>query len=338
MKQFLTNSVIEIARWSGLMPAIRKILAGRAAILMYHEIQQDGPSELMTGTSVALFEYSLNWLRQEGWEIVSLATSLERLASDSGRGGRYAALTFDDGYRDNVATALPILERYNAPFTIYVPTGAPKRTLQAWWLGLREMFRSGDTVTVDAMDRRFHCPRLREKMAGLNEVTEWIHQDYRRIAMLDPTFRKAGLSLSALNEAYFLDEREVQDLARHPLASIGGHTDSHAALSCLDTESARAEMADNRRYLEQLLQRPVQHFAYPYGDSKACGPREAGLAEEIGFSTAVTTRHGQLSDLKPDHFALPRIGVGGQFDTTARFEARISGIQSAAHMLLGSQR
>ncbi|UFX42786.1 polysaccharide deacetylase family protein [Bradyrhizobium sp. 41S5] len=338
MKQLLTNGVIEIARWSGLMPAIRKILAGRAAILMFHEIQQDGPSELMTGTSVALFEYSLNWLRQEGWEIVSLATSLERLASDSGRGGRYAALTFDDGYRDNVATALPILERYNAPFTIYVPTGAPKRTLQAWWLGLREMFRSGDTVTIDAMDRRFHCPRLREKMAGLNEVTEWIHQDYRRIAMLDPTFRKADLSLSALNEAYFLDEREVQDLGRHPLASIGGHTDSHAALSCLDTESARAEMADNRRYLEQLLQRPVQHFAYPYGDSKACGPREAGLAKEIGFSTAVTTRHGQLSDLKPDHFALPRIGVGGPFDTTARFEARISGIQSAAHMLLGSQR
>ncbi|MHC2258113.1 peptidoglycan/xylan/chitin deacetylase (PgdA/CDA1 family) [Bradyrhizobium embrapense] len=338
MKQVLTNGMIEMARWSGLMPAFRKIFAGRAAILMFHEIQQDSRSELMTGTSVALFEYSLNWLRQEGWEIVSLATCLDRLASDSGAGGRYAVLTFDDGYRDNVATALPILERYNAPFTIYVPTGAPKRTLQAWWLGLREMFRSEDTVTIDAMDRRVHCPRLREKMAGLNEVTEWIHQDYNRIGMLAPTFNKAGLSLSALNEAYFLDERELQGLARHPLVSIGGHTDSHAALSCLDTESARAEMADNRRYLEQLLQLPVQHFAYPYGDSKACGPREAGFAKDIGFSTAVTTRHGHLSDTKSDHFALPRIGVGGQFDTTARFEARISGIQSAAHMLLGSQR
>ncbi|WP_347341687.1 polysaccharide deacetylase family protein [Bradyrhizobium uaiense] len=338
MKQALTNGVIEVARRSGLLPAFRKIFAGRAAILMFHEVQQDGRSELMTGTSVGLFEYSLNWLRQEGWEIVSLATSLERLASDPGRGGPYAVLTFDDGYRDNVATALPILERYNAPFTIYVPTGAPKRTLQAWWLGLREMFRSGDTVTIDAMDKRFDCPRLREKMAGLNEVTEWLHQDYRRIATLAPTFRKAGLSLSGLNEAYFLDERELQDLARHPLASIGGHTESHAALSCLDIEPARAEMADNRRYLEQLLQRPVQHFAYPYGDSKACGPREASLAKDIGFSTAVTTRHGQLSDLKSGHFALPRLGVGGPFDTIAKFEARISGIQSAAHMLLGSQR
>lgn len=329
--------MIEMARRSGLLPAFRKIFAGRAAIVMFHEIQQDSRSELMTGTSVGLFEYSLNWLRQEGWEIVSLEACIERLATNAGT-GRYAVLTFDDGYRDNVVTALPILERYNAPFTIYVPTGALKRTLQAWWLGLREMFRSGDTVKIDAMDMRFHCPRLREKMSGLNEVTDWIHQDYRRIAMLAPTFSKAGLSLSALNEAYFLDERELQSLARHPLVSIGGHTDSHAALSCLDIQSARAEMADNRSYLERLLQRPVRHFAYPYGDSKACGPREAQLARDIGFSTAVTTRHGQLSGLKSDHFALPRLGVGGQFDTTARFEARISGVQSAAHMLLGSQR
>ena len=324
MKQVLTNSMIQLARWSGLMPTFRRIFAGRAAILMFHEIQQDCRSELMTGTSVALFDYSLNWLRQEGWEIVSLETCLERLATDPGP-GRYAVLTFDDGYRDNVATALPILERNNAPFMVYVPTGAPTRTLPSWWLGLREMFRLGDTVTIDAMGMRFHCPKFHEKMLGLYKVNEWIHQDYHRVAMLASTFNRAGISLSALNEAYFLNERELQSLARHPLASIGGHTASHAALSSLDVLSARAEMADNRSYLEQLLQLPVRHFAYPYGDSRACGPREAHLAKEVGFSTAVTTRHAPLSDCKLNQFGLPRLGVGGRFDTRAAFEARIRG-------------
>ncbi|MCW2080099.1 MULTISPECIES: polysaccharide deacetylase family protein [Bradyrhizobium] len=332
MKQVLKDSAIELARWSGLMPTFRRIFAGRAAILMFHEIQQDCRSELMTGTSVALLEYSLNWLRQEGWEIVSFETCLERLATGPGP-GRYAVLTFDDGYQDNVATALPILERHNAPFMVYVPTGALTRTLQSWWLGLREIFRIGDTVTIDAMGMRFHCPEFREKMLGLCKVTEWIHQDYNRVAMLAPTLNRAGISLSALNDAYFLNERELQILARHPLVSIGGHTASHAALSSLDVLSARAEMADNRYYLEQLLQLPVRHFAFPYGNSRACGPREAHLAKEVGFSTAVTTRHGQVSDRKSDHFALPRVGVGGQFDTRARFEARMSGIQSTAHML-----
>jgi peptidoglycan/xylan/chitin deacetylase (PgdA/CDA1 family) len=56
---------------------------------------------------------------------------------ENDRSHRYAVLTFDDGYRDNVSMALPILERHNAPFLIYVPTGGPARTLQAWWLGLR---------------------------------------------------------------------------------------------------------------------------------------------------------------------------------------------------------
>jgi peptidoglycan/xylan/chitin deacetylase (PgdA/CDA1 family) len=314
------------------MPTFRRIFAGRAAILMFHEIQQDHRSELTTGTSVALFEYLLNWLRQEGWEIVSFETCLERLATDPGP-RRYAVLTFDDGYRDNLATALPILERNNAPFMMYVPTGALTRTLQSWWLGLREIFRFGDTVTIDAMGVRYHCPQFHEKVSGLCKVIEWIHQDYGRAAMLASTFKKADISLSALNEAYFLNEHELQTLARHPLVSIGGHTASHAALSSLDILSARAEMADNRCYLEQLLQLPVRHFAYPYGNSRACGPREAHLAKEIGFSTAVTTRPGQVSDRKSDHFALPRVGVGGPFDTRVRFEVRMSGIQSAVQML-----
>jgi peptidoglycan/xylan/chitin deacetylase (PgdA/CDA1 family) len=335
VKEGLKNSVIQVARWSGLMPTFRRIFAGRAAILMFHEIQQDCRAELMTGTSVALFEYSLNWLRQEGWEIVSFETCLERVARDP-RQCRYAVLTFDDGYRDNLATALPILERNNAPFMVYVPTGALTRTLQSWWLGLREVFRVGDTVTIDAMGMRFHCPEFHEKMLGLYKVTQWVHQDYRRVEMLASTFNRAGISLSALNEAYFLNEHELKILARHPLVSIGGHTASHPALSSLDVLSARAEMADNRSYLEQLLQLPVRHFAYPYGNSRACGPRETHLAKEVGFSTAVTTRQGQVSDLKSDHFTLPRVSVGGQFDTMARFEARMSGIHSAAHMLLGS--
>lgn len=54
MKQALADSMIEMARRSGLLPAFRKIFAGRAAIVMFHEIQQDSRSELMTGTSVGL--------------------------------------------------------------------------------------------------------------------------------------------------------------------------------------------------------------------------------------------------------------------------------------------
>lgn len=330
MDQRLKDFVCHGVSWAGLMPAVRSLFAGRAAIIIFHEIQREFRSELETGTPISLFERSLNWLRREGWEIVSLEECLERVSMDD-RSRRYAVLTFDDGYRDNVTVALPILERHNAPFIMYVPTGAPTRTLNAWWLGLRELIRSRDDVTVEAMDTRFHCPDYQTKVSALARATEWVHEDYRRARMLAPTFRKAGLSLSALNDRYFLDEQEIQALSRHPLASIGGHTTSHSALKILDSASARAEMADNRDYLQNLTQRPVRHMAYPYGNPRACGRREEQLASAVGFVTAVSTRAGHLDALPLDYFGLPRIFV----DSEIGFQARMNGLQRAFHMLLG---
>src|SRR5947208_11340637 len=166
MNHILKSCLYYGASRVGELPFFRARLAARAAIILFHEIQRDCQSELMTGTSVSLFEYSLNWLRREGWSIVSLDECLEKLAGDD-RSHRYAVLTFDDGYRDNVSVALPILERHDAPFLMYVPTGAPRRTLQAWWLGLRELMRSRDDVTIDAMDTRFHCPDFQTKVSAL---------------------------------------------------------------------------------------------------------------------------------------------------------------------------
>lgn len=312
----------------GQLPGIRTLFAGRAVIIVYHEIQRDCQSELMTGTSVSLFEYSLNWLQREGWSIVSLDECLQKLATHD-RSRRYAVLTFDDGYRDNLSVALPILERNNAPFMMYVPTGAPTRSMQSWWLALRKLFISREKVTIDALSRQFHCPDIRSKISAFAEVIRWVHQDYRRGATLTPTFKKNGISLAALNDEYFLDERELRILARHPLASIGGHTTSHPALATLDNSSARAELADNRKYLENLLQLPIRHLAYPYGTLRACGSREEQLANEVGFQTAVTTQQQQLHDPIVNHFALPRIGV----DSPSAFRARMSGIVEAAQAL-----
>lgn len=309
----------------GELRFLRGRFAAKAVIIAFHEIQRDCKSELMTGTAVSLFEYSLNWLQREGWSIVSLDECLEKLANnDPSR--RYAVLTFDDGYRDNVSVALPILERYNAPFMVYVPTGAPTRSMQSWWLGLRKLFLSRDEVTIDPLGWRFRCSDLRSKVSALEEVVRWVHHDYRRAAMLAPTFKQYGISLAALNEAYFLGEGELSDLARHPLASIGGHSTSHPALVTLDKASARAELADNRRYLEALLQLPVRHVAYPYG---AWGPREEELTNELGFQTAATTRQGRLYDHMVNRFALPRIGVYSR----SGFRTRMSGIIEAVQAL-----
>ncbi|WOH67877.1 polysaccharide deacetylase family protein [Bradyrhizobium sp. BWA-3-5] len=319
---------------TGLMPVFRRLFAGRAVIVMFHEIQRDFRRELMTGTSVDLFKYSLEWLQRHEWKIVSLDECLEALSRNKPNAPRYAVITFDDGYRDLRSAALPLLEQNNAPFLVYVPTAALTRNMKSWWIGLREVFRRENQVTIDPMDAKFACSDFRSKRAGLNAAIQWVHKDYRRAALLEHTFHRYGISLPALNDAYFLNERELQALSRHPLASIGAHTTSHAALSTLDPSFARAELEDNRKYLETLLEFPVRHLAYPYGGAGACGPREYRLAEQAGFSTAVTTRKGHLGDVNLNPFALPRIGVGCHLEARMSFEANVSGVHAAAQALL----
>ncbi|WP_051387154.1 polysaccharide deacetylase family protein [Bradyrhizobium sp. ARR65] len=310
------------------MAVFRQLFSGQAVIVMFHEIQRDFRHELMTGTSVELFQQCLSSLRRQGWKIVTLDECLHALSLGDPKAPRYAVITFDDGYRDVLSVALPILEQDNAPFTVYVPTAAPTRALKSWWLGMREIFRRADHVTIDPMGVRFDCSDFLSKKKGLKAVVKWVHEDYRRAALLDRTFETHRISLSALNAAYFMDERELQALSRHPLASIGGHSTSHAALATLDPSSARAELEDNRMYLETLLGLPVRHLAFPYGTPGACGPREAHIAEQVGFSTAVTTRKGHLDGASVNRFWLPRIGLGCH--PRISFEANLSGVHVAA--------
>jgi peptidoglycan/xylan/chitin deacetylase (PgdA/CDA1 family) len=333
MRQLVRDGIMHGVMWTGLMPVIRKLFAGRAVILMFHEIQRDFRHELMTGTSVELFRQCLESLQRQGWKIVSLEECLRALSQNDPKAPRYAVITFDDGFRDLRSVALPLLEQSKAPFMVYVPTGAPTRTLKAWWLGLREIFRRCDQVTIDPMGTKFDCSDFLGKKTGLKSVTKWVHDDYRRAASLEGTFHRYGISLPALNAAYFLDERELQELSRHPLASIGGHTTSHAALATLDASSSRAELEDNRKYLEALLEQPVRHLAYPYGTPGACGRREEHLAEQAGFSTAVTTRKGCLGGGNLNRLALPRFGVGCHLEARMSFEANVSGVYAAGQAL-----
>src|SRR5207244_1752629 len=95
-----------------------------------------------------------------------------------------------------------------------------------------------------------------------------------------------------------LQRGKLRELASRPLVTIGGHTTTHINLANATRSVVESEMRGNRTFLEEIVQRPVRHFAYPFGGPKACGLREAGIARDVGFESAVTTSRGNLF---PDH-------------------------------------
>jgi peptidoglycan/xylan/chitin deacetylase (PgdA/CDA1 family) len=287
----------------------------RGIVVMMHEVN-DGPQsyaqELTTGLTAQSLDAIVTFLRGNQWDIVTMEEALLRLNRGDDSENRFAVLSFDDGYRDTLTRALPILEQHQAPFTVYVPTGAPTRNLQSWWLGLRALFQRSDRVDIDCMEASFECRNCEDKIDGLQRASAWVHADYLRVGRLDATFRRYGISLTELNESYFMNESELRTLARHRLATIGAHTVSHNVLSLLSHATVREELVANREYLENLLDCVVADLAYPYGGPSSCGGREFALAAEVGFRSAVTSRFAPvLTGHRWSTCELPRVAAGG---------------------------
>lgn len=304
----------DLAYRSGLAAAIGRRYGGIGAAFLFHHVVHDVSARLNDDlyVSAAFLEAWLTALRRAGVDVISLDEAVGRIRDPARRraGRRFVVITFDDGYADNVECALPVLERLEAPFTVYVTTDLVEGRGYLWWLGLERLIEDNAAVDVAPMGRRFSTVTFREKVAALEAVTRWVWSDVgRRAPRLRAVFERYGVSPSAAAHAAGLSREQLRVLGRHPLATVGGHTSGHAWLAGLSETEAYREMSDNKTFLENVCGRPVEHFAYPHG---AGGAREAALAERAGFETAVTNRVGCLFPAHRGNLrALPRHPCGG---------------------------
>lgn len=173
-------------------------------------------------------------------------------------------------------------------------------------------------------------------MKAFQDVTHYVWKkeiDFEEIVRLS---RQKEVTAEQVLDADALNCFELQRLSKDPLVEIGGHTDSHPILTELMLDDARAEILSNSIRLEALIDKPVRHFAYPYGDAKSCGEREFALCRELGFRTAATTRVGGLF---PDHLrhntSLPRIRLHGACEGVGFVECQRNGAVTAIKTRFG---
>jgi peptidoglycan/xylan/chitin deacetylase (PgdA/CDA1 family) len=118
------------------------------------------------------------------------------------------------------------------------------------------------------------------------------------------------------------------------LVEIGGHTVSHARISSLSAAEAFAEIDGGRRRLQERLGIEVRHFAFPFGRSGDCGPRDFDLVRDAGFASGATTRKGLVRHGQ-DAFRLPRNTLVGAHRHLALAELHLTGVTGVAARVLG---
>jgi peptidoglycan/xylan/chitin deacetylase (PgdA/CDA1 family) len=280
------------------------------------------PNRLLEVTP-EFFDAALSRISARGFDFVTLDEAARRLRD----GGRpFAALTFDDGYRDTSDVALPILERHRAPATVFFAVGLIERTARLWWLELEEAIRRLDSVSLGPL--RWPARTAQEKSAVFERVY-WRLRAEPEARLLDAVAAladEAGVERRALAEPDFMTWAEARAFVGHPLVSPGAHSLSHRRLAHWPEAEAREEMLGSKAKLEARFARPVTSFAYPVGDATSAGAREFALARAAGFEVAVTTRPGMLFPEHAAHLhALPRVSLNGLWQDLRYLDVLLTG-------------
>jgi peptidoglycan/xylan/chitin deacetylase (PgdA/CDA1 family) len=269
--------------------------------------------------------------RRAGYEFIPIGEVPERLANPKSR--PFAVLTFDDGYRDNLQHAYPVLKEMECPFTIYVATSMPDGSAKLWWRVLEAIINKTDELNfvVDGQPQQVASATRDEKYSAYEQVYWWLRHkaDTERCSIIRELAVRYGVDIAAITNFAALSWDEIQVLAQDSIVTIGAHTVSHPNLARLDARAAQAEMANSVDILASYLDKAPRHFAYPFGDPTSAAQREFGMAADLGFETGVTTRPGVLYREHANHLtALPRISLNGDFQARRYLDAFLSGVPS----------
>jgi peptidoglycan/xylan/chitin deacetylase (PgdA/CDA1 family) len=280
-----------------LPSSFRYIQGDYATVLMLHRFRDRERGA--TGTEAVQLQRSLEYLRRNRYELVSLVDLFRRLAGQGPRLRGAVAFTIDDGYRDQAEIAAPIFREFDCPVTTFVTTGFLDGTLWFWWDKIEYVVSNTrrKSLTVEVGDTRF-----RYDPADASQPSSMIQEfvEYCKALALE----QKHAAIACLAQEAEVDLPDTPPSRYAPMTwddvracegrgmSFGPHTVSHPILSRTQADRARLEITESWRRLRAEARDPVPVFCYPNGDSADFGAREIALARELGFLGALTAEDG----------------------------------------------
>ncbi len=223
-------------------------------------------------------------------------------------------ITFDDGYVDNYRFAFPILKKYKVPATIFISTDNIDTDNKFWWDELADMI-FGNLCLPQGIEYKGKEYRLE-----LEEEKIYFVQNIRRILMsLNATDRKRELSniqkllnyVPKVEDAdRSLNTKEIFELAKSDIITIGAHTKSHSMLSGLPYEEQYEEIRCSKSILEKITERKIDVFSFPFGNSGDYSKETMNIVQKCGFSKAAAVNGGLYSQ-KINKYEIPRNNIVG---------------------------
>jgi peptidoglycan/xylan/chitin deacetylase (PgdA/CDA1 family) len=278
-------------------------------VLTYHRVTTLQSDSQLLAVTPQHFREQLQFLKKR-FPIVSFEDDWSNVREAS------VAITFDDGYADNLLEALPILEETGVPATFFVSTGVIGTDQEFWWhemerilLGERafpERFELDDTRfgrtwptgTLAERNTLYDELLLRMKEVDALKREHWLMQ-LRHWAGVGEEWREINRAMTV---------GELQRLCQSRLSTVGAHAITHTPLSSLSIAEQRKEIEESKKQLESWLGREVPVFSYPFGQRCDYTQETAELCKKAGFIKAAANFPGQTHRWT-DPYQIPRLVV-----------------------------
>jgi len=249
------------------------------------------------------------------------------------------AVTFDDGYADNLHNAHPVLQHYGVPATVFIASGSVGSDREFWWDELDRLvlqserlpeaieFDTGEGAvatwqlgeaaeqdgTTRARWRGWHVligsdPSPRHSLYRFLCTMFARLPEARREAVLAQLRRQACCGPRGRPTHRALMREEVSQLSECGLFEIGGHTVTHTSLASLARGVQEAEIRASRAALEEMTGRAVTSFSYPFGDRSSYTAETVDLVRSAGLRCACANFTDGVRR-NSDPYQLPRILV-----------------------------
>lgn len=302
---------------------------------MYHRVADETCDPWGLCVTPRHFEQQMDVLRKS-FSVIPIRQVVAFLAEGT-IPRRSVAITFDDGYADNVHTAKPILERYDLPATFFLVGKYVGSQIEFWWdeldrlllqpgtlpdrfelngdgSSIQEVLSEASTYSKESYNSNRNwrawedppTPRHSLYYSLWKQMRPMADKDRQRI--LETLRRWADTDSQARTSRRALSSSELSALAGDRLIDVGCHTMTHPQLSSLSTSMQSDEIRSCKVYLEEILGRPIKSFVYPYGGQEDYTADTVSLVREMGFSSGCSTLPGLVTE-DSDPFQLPRMPV-----------------------------
>ena len=281
-------------------------------VMIFHRVLPQPDPMMPDEPDAASFAAQMD-LVAENFNVLPLREAITRLR-DGSLPPRALCITFDDGYANNYEVALPILAARKLPATVFVAAG---------FLNGGRMFNDtvietvrGAGVVIDLEAEgigKFDLTKPGARRAAQREIVTKLKYLSPPDRMREAEALAARLGVKLPSNLMMTDD-QVRKLAAAGV-EIGAHTMTHPILTRIDADTARREITESKRRLEEILGMPVRSFAYPNGrPGQDYDGTHVKIAKEAGFDLAVSTAWGAATS-GSDNFQIPRVAP---WDASAR--------------------